>query len=426
MSHTMNSSQPAADPVAYVADHDQELVDLTKQLLAIDSQNPPGSTTEIVQEITSFASDLGVSYERVADHPDKPNILLRLPGDSPYTLLYNGHLDTVPYDESAWSYDPLGELIENRIYGRGATDMKGAIAAMLQMLRGYVLTDTRPPVTLEFAFVSDEETAGQAGLPHLIEQDRLQADAAVIGEPTCKQEKYSVTVADKGSIWLTLEATGTAAHGSRPPMGANAIDSLVAAVDALRDELNQITFELPTQMADIADRSIKFYTPEMSKSDAQDLFQKPTFNLGKISGGTAINRVPETATAKIDIRITAGIDTQRIVQRIHTVLEEIPRVRTTDMSWSLGTYQSDEDAIVQATTATAATVAEGPVHQRSATGGGDAKKLRNQGISTVEFAFGTGTMHAVDEYITFNALRENAMVYTQLPYQLSETISGQE
>jgi len=122
-----------------------------------------------------------------------------LPGASDRTLLYNGHLDTVPFDADVWSFDPLGERVDDRLYGRGATDMKGAVAAMLFAIRAFTETDIEPPVDLAFAFVSDEEVGGDAGLPALLEADRLEADACVIGEPTCEVGRHSVTVADRGA-----------------------------------------------------------------------------------------------------------------------------------------------------------------------------------------------------------------------------------
>ena len=78
--------------------------------------------------------------------------------------------------------------------------MKGAVAAMLTTARTYVETDTTPPVTLRFAFVSDEETGGDAGLAALVAANRIKADACIIGETTCEQGRHSVTVADRGSI----------------------------------------------------------------------------------------------------------------------------------------------------------------------------------------------------------------------------------
>jgi len=199
----------------YIRAHREELVTLSKDLLAVDTSNPPGDTREIVAEIEEFLDPLPVDVERFSVDPAKPNLLVRVPGESDRTLLYNGHLDTVPFDADAWAHDPLGEREDDRVYGRGATDMKGAVASMLFTIQAFVATDAEPPVGLLFAFVSDEEVGGDAGLPALLKNGDLNADACVIGEPTCEEGQHSVTVADRGSIWLTLEASG----GPRLPAG---------------------------------------------------------------------------------------------------------------------------------------------------------------------------------------------------------------
>ncbi len=123
-------------PPIDVSEHRSELVDLTLDLLSIDTSNPPGDTREIVDLIEAWLESLDVETERFAVDPAKPNLLATVPGESDQTLLFNGHLDTVPFDADEWSHDPLGERAGDRIYGRGATDMKGAVAAMLVALWG--------------------------------------------------------------------------------------------------------------------------------------------------------------------------------------------------------------------------------------------------------------------------------------------------
>ncbi|MFY4816547.1 M20/M25/M40 family metallo-hydrolase, partial [Haloarcula sp. AONF1] len=131
------SRPPATDdaPAEYVRANREELVSLTLDLLAVDTSNPPGDTREIVAEIERFLDPLPVAVERFAVDPTKPNLLVRVPGASDRTLLYNGHLDTVPFDADAWTRDPLGERAADRVYGRGATDMKGAVASLLFAIR---------------------------------------------------------------------------------------------------------------------------------------------------------------------------------------------------------------------------------------------------------------------------------------------------
>jgi len=171
-------------------------------LLSIDTQNPPGETRAAIDWLEIWFTDRNIETRRLAVDEAKPNLLATIPGESEYTLLYQGHVDTVPFDDSQWSYDPLGEGVDNRIYGRGATDMKGALASMLVLADTLSTLDSTPPITVQFLFVSDEETAGQAGLPSVLDADMLRADASVIGETTSTIDRYSVTVADRGSIWL--------------------------------------------------------------------------------------------------------------------------------------------------------------------------------------------------------------------------------
>jgi succinyl-diaminopimelate desuccinylase len=410
--------------IEYLEDREVDLVDLTRDLIAIDSQNPPGSTRDVVEHVEQLANGIDLQTERIVEDDRKPNLLITLPGRTETTLLYNGHLDTVPYDAEAWTYDPLGERDGDRIYGRGATDMKGAVAAMLHTARAYVVTGTVPPVTLQFALVSDEETAGDAGLPALLDQNRLTADACVIGETTCEAGSHSVTVADKGSIWLTLEADGTVAHGSRPPLGENAIDRLVEAVTEIRDSLAHVDFELDDEITPIVEESVAFYAPRMDEEEAWRLFTTPTVNVGTFHGGGIVNRVPERATAELDIRLTAGVHTPSILSRIEELLEGHPAVEIADVSWSIGTYEPFDSPLVEATAQLAESVADEPLYRRSATGGGDAKTLRNEGISTIEFAFGTDTAHAVDEYTTIEALQRNAEVFTELPFWFAVLADG--
>jgi succinyl-diaminopimelate desuccinylase len=415
----------AEQPAEYVRNHCDELVELALELLSGETANPPGETAELAALIERYLDGLSidVGVERVAVDPAKPNLLVTVPGKSDGTLLFNGHLDTVPFDADAWSHDPLGERVDDRIYGRGATDMKGPLAAMVFAIEAFAGTETAPPVELQFAFVSDEEVGGDAGLPALLKAERLDADACVIGETTCDERRHSVTIADRGSIWLTLEAEGEAAHGSRPALGENAIDRLYGAVETLRRRFGRRELELDPEMAPIIEESVEYYAPTMGEATARTLFQSPSINLGTIEGGEAINSVPGSARAEIDIRLTAGVRTPEMLSEIRGCVADCEGITVADVSWSIGTMEPIESPLVDAVAATAEAVSGSRIFRRSATGGGNAKRLRNDGIPTVEFAFGTDTVHAVDEYTTIGALVDNAVVYSRLPGALASEVS---
>ena len=398
----------------FLAENREEIVSSAETLLSHDTANPPGHTAATVSWIASRLEAAGVELERIAVDPEKPNLVATLPGTAERTLCFVGHLDTVPFDETEWSRDPLGERDGDRLYGRGATDMKGAVAAMVHVAMAYAESDAAPPVDLQFAFVSDEETGGDAGLPSVREAIEFAPDACVIGETTSRDGRCAVSIADRGAIWLTLEATGEAAHGSRPMLGINAIDRLTAAIDRLKREFGTRELDVAPEMEPIVEESVGFHGEELDAETVRDLFRYPTVNLGVIEGGSAVNTVPASARAEIDIRLTATVETHDALGSIRRCLGGIEGISVADVSWSRGSYEPIDSPLVEASTAAAESVVEGRIYRRSATGGGDAKDLRHDGIPTVEFGFGTDTAHAVDEYTTVDALVRNAKAYARL------------
>jgi succinyl-diaminopimelate desuccinylase len=411
----MNATELPAPVAEYLSSNREELFGFTETLLGHDTRNPPGRTVAIVEWLEGVLEEPPLAVERREVDPEKPNLIATLPGRADRTLCFNGHLDTVPFDESDWAYDPLGERHDERIYGRGATDMKGAVAAMVQVALAYARTETEPPVTLQFAFVSDEETGGDAGLTTLLETPAFGPDACVVGETTARSGRYSVSVADRGNIWLTLEASGTAAHGSRPMIGENAIDRLNDAIEQLRRDFGQRELSVDASMDGIIEESVAFYEPEAGTEATRSLYRHPTINLGVIEGGTAINTVPASACARVDIRLTAGVDTKEALGGIRNCLAGMEGIGITDLSWTRGSYEPLGSPIVEASAGAAERVVDGRVYRRSATGGGDAKVLRHEGVPTVEFGFGTRTAHGTDEYTTTEALVRNAVSYGTLP-----------
>lgn len=411
-------------PVEFLRDRPEPVIELAEQLLEFDTQNPPGQTADLIEWLDTRFSELGLPTEQYAIDPAKPNLVVTLPGETDREFCTNGHVDTVPFDAEEWTHDPLGERDGDRLYGRGATDMKGQIASMLSTARAYVETGTTPPMTLQFVIVSDEEIGGAAGLAAMLEADRIQADACVIGEPTCEEGRHSVTVADRGSIWLTLEARGQAAHGSRPALGENAIDRLYNGITVLRERFGTQALDLDPTIEPLIDESVAYYEPIMGEATARNLFEYPTINLGTIEGGESINSVPQSARAEIDIRLTAGVQTPEILAEIRNCIDSCSGVTIVNVSWSVGTAEEVDSPLVEAVVSAAEETTGDRVYRRSATGGGDAKKLRNVGVPTVEFALGTDTVHAVDEYTTVDAIVGNAVTYTRLPSVYADMVGN--
>lgn len=402
-------------PVAWVRERERAAAELALSLVGFDTQNPPGHTTAIVDWIEERLRRWGVETERIVADSAKPNLIATIPGSSDRTLLFNGHLDTVPYQPGRWSYDPLGEREGDRIYGRGAEDMKGPIASLLLAARAYAETGTTPPVNVRFAFVADEETGGEVGTATLLERGAVDPDACVVTETTSAADRRSVTVAERGKLWLTLEARGRAAHGSRPMLGINAIDRLDGAIDACRASIEDRELSIDPALEFVIGESIDYYAPSMGRETARAMFERPTTNLGTFNGGEAINSVPERAVAELDVRLAPGVDPTGVLASLRDVLDGHDHVSIREVNSTTGTYEAPDSSVVEPAVEAARRVSGDRIYCRCASGGSDARLLRNAGIPSVEFGFGIGTAHATDEHTTAGTVVANAAAYSLLP-----------
>jgi acetylornithine deacetylase/succinyl-diaminopimelate desuccinylase family protein len=253
-----------------------KVIRLTRDLIRVSSENPPGSEKAISMFIAEELRSIGLSTTVYDFKPGRPNVVGILHGeDVQFALMLNGHMDTVPVgDRNVWSVDPLaGDLINGRIYGRGASDMKSSLAAMIHATETLVNIGIKPKKGLMLAFVSDEEVTG-FGTKDLIERG-YKTEFAIVGEPT----SLRVQTSHKGVIWLKVVVRGKAAHASVPEEGVNAI----------------------TEMVKLCSKIEKLSTL-LSKS-RHPLLGVPTINVTTIRGGTKVNIIPDFCEITIDRRI---------------------------------------------------------------------------------------------------------------------------
>ncbi len=267
----------------------QDVVTLLQQLVRISSVNPdnaPGTDLTGEGRIATFLADwlesIGAEIDLEEVLPGRPNLIARFaPLDGRPRILLGPHLDTVGV--SGMVIEPFsGEIRDGKVWGRGASDTKGPMAAMLWALRENreILADL--PIAVDFVALMGEESC-QWGSKHFVKHHGLDYQFALVGEPTSMQ----VVHVTKGSLWATLRATGKAAHSSQPERGDNAILKLARALDCLDRHLG-------TQLA-------TFLHPVLGHS---------TMNVGMIHGGSRPNIVPDLAEALIDIRITPALSAQ--------------------------------------------------------------------------------------------------------------------
>ena len=211
------------------------LVDLCRSLVRIDSTNPPGDTTAMVEAIEAVLdATAGIEHRRVAGRAPAVNLVAWVRGAGPgRRLVLNGYLDTFPIGEARWSHPPLGaDLEDGRIYGRGACDMKAGVAALV--LAFVTPAEFRDAWNGELVLtpVGDEETGGRWGTQYLLANVEETVGDAMLNADT--DSPQVVRIGEKGNVWVELEATGVANHAAHVHLGRNAVDALVDALGAVR------------------------------------------------------------------------------------------------------------------------------------------------------------------------------------------------
>jgi acetylornithine deacetylase len=356
---------------------DRELVELTSRLVAIDSVNPDlvaggAGEAEAAAFVAGWAESEGLAADLVEATPGRPSALVRsrASGDGP-TLLLCGHIDTVGVDGMADPHEP--RLEGDRLYGRGAYDMKAGVAAALMACREAARLGLAGTVVV--AAVADEEHAS-IGVQEALRS--VSADAAVVTEPT----ELEVAIAHKGFAWLQIEVDGRAAHGSRPHLGVDAIVKAGPVLTAL-GRLDESLRERP-----------------------HPLVGPGSVHASTIGGGSELSTYPDSCTVGLERRTLPGEDGAAVEGEIAGLLEDCRR-EDPELSARSRTLLvrdpfeiGEDEAIVAAAREASAEVLGSPAPLCGASYWADSAFIAAAGIPTVLFGPSGEGAHAVEEWVS--------------------------
>ena len=370
----------------------QSVVELTQALVRIPSVNPDGepgtsATGEqaCAEYVAAFLSHIGAIAELEEVLPGRPNVIGRFAsnpspdGQRKQRILFGPHTDTVSV--GGMSISPFGgEVREGRVWGRGASDTKGPMAAMLWALHELGAEIADLPVEVHFVGFMSEESS-QHGSRHFA-QHHPEYDFALIGEPT----SLRTVLKHKGCLWADVHTTGVAVHGATPELGVNAIARMAPIIAALEGEFRALLVEV---------------------GGVDALLGHSTINLGTIQGGTRSNIVADHCTLRVDIRMTPQLCRQggalplleTFVARFGATVSPLPEAPPLD---------TDEgNAFVQALIRSGAPLAGAPWFC-------DAAYLASAGIPAI--AIGPGSIaqaHTKDEWIATADLEAGAVFFAK-------------
>ena len=220
----------------------EEVTELLRALIRIDTVNPPGNETRAAELLQAYLARNGVTGELLAKTPDRANLVARLPGGEGPSLLLMAHTDTVLADPDEWEHDPWsGDLVDGEVWGRGALDMKGHVAAATVAFASLAREGTRPSGDVVLALTSDEEVGAEPiGMSWLVANhpDAVRADYAVNeggGERYELGDRvlYVCAVGEKATAPFKLRLHGRAGHASDPHSADNALLHAAPVLEAL-------------------------------------------------------------------------------------------------------------------------------------------------------------------------------------------------
>ena len=384
-----------------------KIIHLCQQMVRTPSVNGLNPEIAIARVIADFAQQNGLQSQLLALEEDRPNVLVRVGSSEEVGLLLVGHMDTVPVgNPDNWKYPPFSGTISNdRLYGRGAIDNKGGIAAALGalLLLKSQVQDLKKSVVL--ACVPDEESGatGRLGITYLHELKKLSGCGAIYTYPYLKES----AIGHRGVLRLKINTYGKSFHTGLHTW--QIADKSYNAVTGLAEIL--LAFE-----------KIKF--DKQASSSLFDRFETvltPT----TIEGGSGPSIVPDQASATLDIRLIPSVSKQAVKQKINEVIAKIQNHRpmlkiTTEELVSLPPTSIPEDSKIIAAIRSASKAVSGEEPNFVISGPANESYLLNSiGIPTCTLGPEGAGAHSVDEYLDLNSLQNTIEIYSGVALELS-------
>lgn len=406
-------------------DRRDEVAELCSCLINIPTPNPPGEGyQELVDFLCRWFAKERIGYEVIRIEENELSNLLPTQCHGPRiffmaslegkakgpTLYLQGHYDTIP-PVGGWTKPPYSaESDGQKIWGLGASDMKGGLASMMMAMKAMAAVGGPPKGRIVFLATPDEEFASRANITYLFSKEKIAGDFAIVGEFSGID---NVFVGMKGGIWGDLKVKGKAAHASQARKGINAFEKLARVTVQVEQRFQ------PCLLAKKS--SYRFIPPE---------YDSPSVMIGGILQGSnnARSAVPDMASASFDLRTIPEDRDHALVNDFRDFLTSL-KSEISDLEFELEvasqfpTYALAEDSpLVQALQRVVPQVIGKPISLSVSCAATEAAFFNQKGIAAI--AYGPGiwwTAHAKDEYVFVDDLERAALVYAQVAARIAQT-----
>ncbi|MFX0076983.1 MAG: M20 family metallopeptidase [Candidatus Hermodarchaeota archaeon] len=433
----------------------EEYIKFFIKLIQSDSINPPGNEKNVALVIEEYLKGTGIKTDLFPFGDNRANLVAYL-NDSfgGRNLLFNGHMDTVPPgNEVDWKFPPLLATIKRNklMYGRGTTDMKGGLAAMVVALK--ILKELNLDVSgnLILNAVADEETGGNLGTGWCVNNPmkEIKCEFAIIGEATgLNPLPKAILVGEKGHLQIKITTKGIAGHSGMPAMSKNAIymmSEIIEKLDNLEGYIPKtkppIEYEKLKKLVSVSSPSEEVFDRILKEQpDLQNILESLT-SFSKavtlIKGGIKVNVIPDHCEAVLDVRLLPDQKSEHIVEALKKLIEVDVGYSVKDkkdtksnevfvelkvIADSEGSYWSDweNSATLKEFYALVESIYEKKPFYFLLPASADAHFIRNEGFCPQTILFGPGrgrTAHAADEFIEILDYIRAIKVYAIFAYR---------
>ena len=404
---------------------------ILSDLIRIESVNPPGGETAVAMYLKKLFDDNKIHCEVIESAPGRGSFIATL-GTGKKSILYLSHIDVVPVSEG-WSFKPFsGEIKDGFVYGRGALDCKGLVAAEAYAMLSLAHSG-RLDGKLIFAATADEETGGGIGVQYLADAcpGKLRADfcvnegaeapVSINGKPC-----HFISIGEKSPCWMKLRTKGVAGHGSVPYMPHNAVVKMAKAISALAEYKPRVilTPEVRHLIQSIAD--LTGFGRKITLSNLEEFFgsldditlsaylkaiTRMTVSPNVVHGGIKTNIVPDNCQAEVDIRILPGQNRDYAVSQIKPLIGD---AEIGTIQYSMPTIsRTDTPAYRLLLETTKEFLGDVPVLPTICAGATDSRYTREMGIPSYGIGMMTykidtamkASVHGKDEKLDIESLR---------------------
>lgn len=400
--------------LSLVDENQNELIELLSSLVQVDTTIPPGDTREAIEIIQNYLSRYDQQGYVVESGEQKHNLVVETGNHDRSSLCLNGHLDVVPVEKEDWDFEPFsGAVKDNKVLGRGASDMKSGLAGLIFAfvhMQDYFEKDK-----LTLMAVTDEERGGMEGTNRVLHRSEAVFDGCLIAEPT---RPHSISVGQKGAVWVRFSFQAEGGHGSLSPYKGQEV---FGAVSKLKTRLEGLR-EYASDLADVPEDLINYSRESLRKltgnSSAGDLLDHISVNCGKINIGTAPNAVGSNATVWFDFRIPVGIHLDFLWNEVNDIVQDIPNIKSHEFVKEKSPNWTHPDSeLVQLLSRNAEEQYDQRPQAFMSQGSSDASYYRLRGIDTAQMGPGNiETIHAPNETVDIPDFLKSAKTYIGFLY----------